>query len=418
MLTCSSSADLGNREDQALGIVEDSDVGIFVLVKVFGAEDRAGQAGKELACVIAEQYRYRRGRLLQEGKWSNCPFNDIQAVLTLSMASSHRAFFEINQQNEFKGYSVVCLAVSRGKAMVGTLGENQFFLLRKGELHRIVSGTSGVRRSTVDRVSSQRSFDNLQLHQRQYNEIVAFDLLPDDRCILCDAEIGDAILGTKASIAMIEKGGIKGLGGILTEKQRSERGAFPVLMVEARYDDPPEEQDVIRNDENLGSIAALRNVYLLQDLDYAQILKIREISTVSDHGVGLPVILQGSTGNSIYVIISGEVTVQMGGAVLAVLKNADHFGEMALLNHSRRNASVYPKSPTRLLTIPGDALRKLLVEDPNIGVRLLWQLATELSNRLVNANQKLQAKARTEKDLVQDQDSLKVELGFSNIGES
>lgn len=416
MLRCSSSADLGSGNETTLGVFEDSDVGIYVLVKVYGVVDRVGQAGKELAEVIAEQYRYRRGRLVQEGKWSTCSLNDVQAVLTLSMASSHRAFFEINQQNEFKGFTVICLAISRGKAIVGSLGDNQFLLLRKGELHRIISGTGGVRRTSVDRVSSQRSFDNLQLHHRQYNEIATFDLLPGDRCILCDVEVAEAILSTKSSIAMIEQGGIRGLDGILTEKQKKESGSFPVMIVEAHHDNPPNEEDKIRTDEILGSIATLRKVYLLQDLDYAQILKIREIATVSDHGVGLPVILQGSTGNSIYVIISGEVTVQMGDAVLAVLKSADHFGEMALLNHSRRNASVYPKSPTRLLTIPGDALRKLLVEDPAIGVRLLWQLATELSNRLVSANQKLQMKAMAEQN--QDQDTLKVELGFSNIGDS
>jgi CRP-like cAMP-binding protein len=417
MLRCSSSTDLGNGRDATLGVVEDSEIGIFVLVRLYGPVDRVGQAGKELAEVIAEQYRYRRGRLVEEGKWGACSLNDIQAVLALSMASSNRAFFELNQSNEFKGYSIICLAISRGKAIVGSLGETQFLLLRQGELHRVVSGVGGVRRPAVDRVSSQRSFDNVQIHQRQYNELVTFDLLPGDRCILCDVEVGEAILGRKSMVSMLDQSGIKALDGLLSEKQKSEDSSFPVIFVEARHETPPKEQDLYRNEEILGCIAALRKVYLLQDLHYAQILKILEIATVSDHGVGLPVILQGSTGNSIYVIISGEVTVEMGGAVLAVLKNADHFGEMALLNHSRRNASVYPKSPTRLLTIPGDALRKLLVEDSAIGVRLLWQLATELSNRLVSANQKLQAKGKAEKNEIQDQDTLKIELGFSTIGE-
>lgn len=417
MLRFSSSADLGTGRESPLGVIEDAESGIYVLVKLFGLVDRVVQVGNELADVVAEQYRYRRGRLVQEGKWGTCSLPDLQAVLALSMASLNKAYFELNQNNEFKGYSVVCLAVSRGKAIVGSLGENQLLLVRDGDLHRMVSGTGGTRRGSVDRVSSQRSFDSLQIYQRQYNELVTFDLLPGDRCILCEVEIAESILAIKSIVPQIVQSGIKALNGVLTDQQKNEATSFPVLFIEAHNETPPAEQDLFRHEEILGCIAALRKVYLLRDLDYAQILKILEIATVSDHGVGLPVILQGSTGNSIYVIISGEVSVQMGDTVLSELKSCDHFGEMALLNHSRRNASVYPKSHTRLLTIPGEALRKLLVEDSVIGVRLLWQLATELSNRLVGANQKLQAKAKAEKNQVQDQDTLKVELGFSTIGE-
>jgi len=414
MLRLSSRADLGGGEQSAIGVVEDADNGIYVLVRLYGESDCLGEIGTGIADVVADQYRFRKSRLVQEGRWTSCSFGDIQGVLSLSMASSMPAFLELGKGQEFRGYSVIAFADYRDRAIIGNLGANQFLLVRNGELHRMICGSGGARRGPVDRASSQRSFDSLQLYQRQYNELVSFDLLPGDKCILCDADVAEAIIALKGVAGMIESSGLSALSGVLSEQQKKEKSTiFPAVLVESIHNSPPAEKDIFRQEEILGCIAALRKVYLLQDLDYAQILKILEISTVSDHGVGLPVILQGSTGNSIYVIITGEVSVQIGSTVLAMLKSSDHFGEMALLNHSRRNASVYPKSPTRLLTIPGDSLRKLLVEDPAIGVKLLWQLATELSNRLVSSNQKLQSKAYSD----QDQDTIRIELGFSTIGD-
>jgi len=45
-------------------------------------------------------------------------------------------------------------------------------------------------------------------------------------------------------------------------------------------------------------------------------------------------------GYSFFVVLEGHVVVKVGDQVVADLRNGDHFGEVSLIEHGRRNATV------------------------------------------------------------------------------
>ncbi|NNC78726.1 MAG: cyclic nucleotide-binding domain-containing protein [Acidimicrobiales bacterium] len=45
-------------------------------------------------------------------------------------------------------------------------------------------------------------------------------------------------------------------------------------------------------------------------------------------------------GYSFYIVIDGHVVVKVGDKVVADLRGGDHFGEVSLIEHERRNATV------------------------------------------------------------------------------
>jgi glutaminase len=76
------------------------------------------------------------------------------------------------------------------------------------------------------------------------------------------------------------------------------------------------------------------------------------------------------------------------GTRLATLVAGMVFGEMALLGH-QRSADVWADTQVQCLELPLDAYAKFRDEHPEIGERIIRNLADLLAKRLVLANTKI-----------------------------
>jgi CRP-like cAMP-binding protein len=90
---------------------------------------------------------------------------------------------------------------------------------------------------------------------------------------------------------------------------------------------------------------------------------------------GDAIVLQGETGDCMYVIQSGRVEVlQSSGDTrqhLAYLEVGDFFGEMALFEREKRSATVEARGTARVLRVDKKTLLRRLHEDPLLAVNLL-----------------------------------------------
>jgi CRP-like cAMP-binding protein len=94
---------------------------------------------------------------------------------------------------------------------------------------------------------------------------------------------------------------------------------------------------------------------------------------------GAPIVEEGDQGWGFYLILEGSAQVRKGDTVLADFGPGDYFGEMALLlDDTPRTADVLATAPTRCIVITQWDLRGMVQAHPEIGVRIMGELARRL----------------------------------------
>ena len=88
----------------------------------------------------------------------------------------------------------------------------------------------------------------------------------------------------------------------------------------------------------------------------------------------------GEVGDSMFVVVSGEVEVVRGGSVIARLGEGECVGEMAALDWEPRSATVRASADSQLVKLERNDLMDLLTDYPEL-VRSLSRVLVERIRR-------------------------------------
>ena len=109
---------------------------------------------------------------------------------------------------------------------------------------------------------------------------------------------------------------------------------------------------------------------------------LRRVVELSDEVVvpaGIVVVDQGDPGTHCYVILEGIASVYVRGEHVASLGAGSMLGEMALVDHRPRTATVVGDTDLDLLRFDSSAFAKLLEEMPKASERVMTLLRTRMS---------------------------------------
>jgi CRP-like cAMP-binding protein len=125
---------------------------------------------------------------------------------------------------------------------------------------------------------------------------------------------------------------------------------------------------------------------LLVGLEPAQLDRIARAGEIESYNPGEPIVAEGSLGDALFLILSGQTAVHRGSQTFATLEGGDLFGEMSLVEPAPRSASVSAMSATFVFRLPHDALRAMISDDAHVASLLLVRIVRTLSDRLRRAN--------------------------------
>jgi len=87
---------------------------------------------------------------------------------------------------------------------------------------------------------------------------------------------------------------------------------------------------------------------------------------------------QGQIGREAFIILEGNAEVRRNGRKVATLKKGDCVGELALLDHGPRTATVTADGPLKVLVLGAREFAGIVDEVPPIAHKLLKSLAARI----------------------------------------
>ncbi len=136
----------------------------------------------------------------------------------------------------------------------------------------------------------------------------------------------------------------------------------------------------------------VRNVPIFRELRDDFLVRLASVMDEVFYDGNYTIITQGQEGRAMYIMVSGRVSVHIGGQEVAQLKTDDCFGEMSVFDAEPRSASVTTLEPCACLVLTQQQLYDAIDETPGIAVnviRLLSRRIRELNQDLNRAKQQL-----------------------------
>lgn len=147
-------------------------------------------------------------------------------------------------------------------------------------------------------------------------------------------------------------------------------------------------------------VGVLQQADIFYEFTPQQLEQVASVCQERRFSQGEIIFRENSASDELYVIARGEVEILIDPALvsdrkdtpsrpttIATLRRGQSFGEVALVDQGLRSASARSAShETHLLAIPRAKLVELCERDPNLGYRLMYNLAADLALKMRNTD--------------------------------
>jgi len=142
-------------------------------------------------------------------------------------------------------------------------------------------------------------------------------------------------------------------------------------------------------------VDVLENCELFSGLNKDEIEKLATLGHVEMYEVGENILNQGDFGEELYIIAEGHVFLERaidvgtrkGSAIITILGRGKALGSWSTLigeTHTLGSSAICRK-PTKVIVIKGPALREMMLDNFQLGFKVLERLCFILRNRIRGA---------------------------------
>lgn len=122
----------------------------------------------------------------------------------------------------------------------------------------------------------------------------------------------------------------------------------------------------------------LRSIPLFSELGTGELQRIEQLADEVELPAGHVLMRQGERGSEMYVLASGEASVDRDGRQINTMGPGSFIGDISLLAEGPRTATVTLTEPSVLLVVGHREFHELMDQAPSIRVGVLTSVADKL----------------------------------------
>jgi CRP-like cAMP-binding protein len=122
-------------------------------------------------------------------------------------------------------------------------------------------------------------------------------------------------------------------------------------------------------------VDALKQAPLFAELSKKELTELASHAEDLEVPEGQAIVREGETGHEFFVILDGEIDVTAGGKHVATRGGGDFVGEIALLEETKRTATVTAKTPLHVMVLTRQDFRRLVDDNPSVERKIMQALA-------------------------------------------
>jgi PPM family protein phosphatase len=394
-----AATDVGRkREHNEDNFLVDKKLSLFVV-----ADGMGGHASGEVASHIAvHEFRNAiegRQEVLDsfaKGE-TKVTTQDVLALVESGVQAAGAAIFERGKQEPDKrgmGTTISALLVVGDRGFIAHVGDSRVYLLRQSQVIQLTEDHSLIneliRRGKVTRDTLARSpysaYKNavtraVGVYETVQVDTIDFDVLPGDQFLICSDGL-HSYLDEDRVREMFSGDEITAIPKRLIDHANEAGGQDNITAIALRVDKAGAEAVDNRAEELTRKIEVLKQMPLFRHLTYKEIIRVLNLTEVSDYGPGEDIMREGEPGDDLYILLRGRVRLHKGGAFITSLLPGAHLGEMALIDRTPRSVTATAEERSRLLILRRQEFYEIIRKDPPLSVKLLWSFVQVLNERL------------------------------------
>jgi serine/threonine protein phosphatase PrpC len=398
-LTFWAATDVGKkREHNEDNFLIDTKLSLFVV-----ADGMGGHASGEVASHIAvhELRNAIEGRkelidAYTKGDGS-ASTQDVLTMMEHAVQNACAAIFQKGKQEADKrgmGTTVSALMMVGERGFIAHVGDSRIYMVRQGQVIQLTEDHSLVneliRRGKVTKEGLGRSpysaYKNavtraVGVYETVQVDTIDLEVLPGDQFLLCSDGL-HAYLDDKQIIEHLGTPQVTTVPQKLVDLANEAGGQDNITALVVRVQPQGTETADLRTEELTRKVEVLKHMPLFRHLSYKEIIRILNLTEVSDFQAGEDILHENDPGDELYLILKGKVRLHKDGAFITHLLPGAHLGEMALIDRNPRSVSATAEERSRVLILRRRDFYEIIRKDPPLSVKLLWSFVQVLADRL------------------------------------
>ncbi|AKT42648.1 Stp1/IreP family PP2C-type Ser/Thr phosphatase [Chondromyces crocatus] len=391
-----AATDVGRmRDHNEDNYLVDKKLALFVVADGMGGH-AAGEVASALAVRIIHE-ELRKERDLIENKARSDGRNPLREILALLEHAVQRACARIHEEAKADatkrgmGTTLSALLIAGAYGYIAHVGDSRIYLLREGRIQQVTEDHTvynellkrgKLTRDQIDKVAQKNAITRaVGVYERVEVDTLTIEVLPGDQFLLAS----DGLHGYIAHPAELEPffeeedGAVATSGLIDLANRKGGKDNITAVLVRLGQGDA-------RDSMRARMLALKRDVLarmpLFSRLQEREMLRIMQVAEVQTYEPGQVVVREGDRGDELFIVLSGQVRIVRGDAVLSEIGTGEHFGEMALIRAMPRSATATAVEESELISLRRADFFEILRKEHELAVKLLWQFLGVLADRL------------------------------------